>query len=386
MSKNPDSPLDLVRPDPQALAVLPPPERAAVALQSSVAEQHLRGLIAKTADITNVIDKNGRDEAHRAGMSLKNARVAVVNTGKTVREDAVAFQKAVVAEADRLAAITADEEARLFGLRDAFDEKVAAEKAERERIEAERVATIRKKLASIAASPAQHAGENSIVLTQALQTLAQLDLSAGAFHEFTGEARTAVDTAAAALIVMRNTALEREEAARQEKLRLEAAARKAEEDAHELARLNAELLERTRREQAEAAAREAAAQVERNAAAARERAMQEEMAAMRAQMAAMQAAANPAPEPEPEPAKEPGFHPITQEQAGALAEQIATVGVPTITAFSAPAENARPDDDDAVAVMLKYVRELHEIGTRTSAEILDLVSDELDALDAGEGK
>src|SRR4051812_22559589 len=122
---------EITIPEPQELITLPPAKRAAVALKSEAAEAHLRELVSKTSAITNVVDLNGRDEAHRAGMMLKNARTTITATGKAAREDATAFSKAVIAEEKRLLEISADEEARVFSLRDAYDAKVAAEKAER---------------------------------------------------------------------------------------------------------------------------------------------------------------------------------------------------------------------------------------------------------------
>ena len=225
--------------DQQTLATLPPAKRAAVALNSESAEKHLRELVEKTAAITVVVDSLGRTEAHRAGMSLKNARTAITATGKAAREDATAFQKAVIAEEKRLLEITADEEARLFGLRDAYDEKVAAEKAEKERIERERVAAIRAKIDAILALPADHAGQGSEALFAVLSDLAKRATGADEFAEFAGQAALAIDTAGAALTTMREKALERE---------------KAERDAAEARRLESERLAAERAELARQAA------------------------------------------------------------------------------------------------------------------------------------
>jgi hypothetical protein len=270
-------------PDQQALAVLPPAERAAVAIQSSAAEQHLRALVVKSAEIKNVVDKHGREEAHRAAMGLKNARVAVVNTGKAAREDATAFQRAVVAEVDRLAAITADEEARLFGLRDAFDKKLEAEKAKRERIDAERKAMHRAEIDLILTLPARCAFDSSAALTEALQALAARDIGAEGFEEFADEARAAVDTAADALIKLRAKALEREAAEQLERQRREAAEKQAEADRQELARVKAEQAERERKEQEAQAERDRQAAADRAAAAQRERELAEQQAAVQRQ-------------------------------------------------------------------------------------------------------
>ena len=117
------------------------PERAAVALGTSAHEIKLRELVRSSADIVAVIDAPGREQAHRIGMNLKGARVAIEKVGKTAREDATAFSKAIIAEEKRLIAISEPEESRILILRDGFDQaeqarKDAAIAAERARTEA----------------------------------------------------------------------------------------------------------------------------------------------------------------------------------------------------------------------------------------------------------
>lgn len=207
--------------EPQAapqsnLATLPPAQRAAVVLQSEKAEQELRGMVERTAAITIVVDPNGRKEAHAAAMMLKNARVAISNSGKAARDDANAFGKAVIAEEKRLIAITEPEEERLFKLRDDFDaaeRRRLEEEAERER---QRVGAIKARIAAITSLAATLAAAASAEITAKLAELANRDLAAEDFAEFEAEARAAMDTTASALIQLRNAARmkEEEEAAR----------------------------------------------------------------------------------------------------------------------------------------------------------------------------
>lgn len=117
------------------------PQRAAVALGAAEHETKLRELVKSSADIVAVVDVAGREQAHRIGMTLKNARVAIEKAGKAAREDAQAFSKAVITEEKRLIDIVTDEEGRVFGMRDQFDAKLEAERqaaiaAERARTEA----------------------------------------------------------------------------------------------------------------------------------------------------------------------------------------------------------------------------------------------------------
>lgn len=286
------------------ITTLPPAQRAAIALKSEGAEKQLRELVEKTSQITNVVDMNGRDEAHSAGMSLKNARVAITKTAKTAREDATKFSQAVISEEKRLLAISDAEEERVFKLRDDFDAKVAAEKAEKERIEADRKAGIMAKMNDITSLPIKYASANSTILHGVLSDLAQVFITEETFAEFTVEAQAALDTTAHALLTLRSAAQEREaeEAARQ--LEAEAARKQAEADRLELEKLRAQQAEdariraeeAARIEQERAAEREAVAKAqyeadriaakERAEAAAANAALEKQLADMKAALAA----------------------------------------------------------------------------------------------------
>jgi hypothetical protein len=184
-----------------AITTLPPSERAAIVLESSKAETQLRELVTKSTAITNVIDPAGREEAHRAGMTLKNARIAIEKTGKAAREDAQAFSKAVISEEKRLIDIITPEEERVFGLRDAFDLKVKREREEAERRERERVAAIRTKIEAIRQIPATMAGEPSSEIYAEMEALKGFHPDES-FGEFASEARIAVHGAFAALAAL----------------------------------------------------------------------------------------------------------------------------------------------------------------------------------------
>lgn len=121
-------------------AVMPPAERAALALNSTQTERDLRELATKHASIQAIKDDAGREQAHRAAMEVKRARTAIEKTAKEARDDATKFSKAVIAEQNRLVAIIEPEEQRLLTLRDGWDveqEKAreAAAAAERFRVE-----------------------------------------------------------------------------------------------------------------------------------------------------------------------------------------------------------------------------------------------------------
>lgn len=123
-------------------AVMPPAERAALALNSSQTERDLRELAIKHASIQAIKDKAGRDQAHGAAMEVKRARTAIERVGKEARDDATKFSKAVIAEQNRLVAIIEPEEQRLLALRDEWDteqEKIREAEAAAERFRVEQI-------------------------------------------------------------------------------------------------------------------------------------------------------------------------------------------------------------------------------------------------------
>lgn len=168
---------------------LAPADRAELVLKAKDTERHLRELVQSTAAIGEPTNDAGRQEVHAAYMTLKNARVAVENTGKAAREDATAFSKAVIAEEKKLVAIVTDEEARLKALRDKWD---AAREAERQAlIEAERrrVDAIRERIKRFQVVHFELNGKPSHEIQAALSDLALEPLDT--FDEFTEEAVTA---------------------------------------------------------------------------------------------------------------------------------------------------------------------------------------------------
>lgn len=169
------------------IALLPPSERAVIALESTKTEGHLRELVKKSAEITAVESKDAREQAHRVGMELKNARTSIQKTGKTAREDATAFSKAVIAEEQRLIAITEGEESRVIGLRDAYDAKLAAEKAAAEAAEKARKDEILGKIQGIRNLPLDLANASAEEVMNERHALAAFVPSPEVFGEFMEE-------------------------------------------------------------------------------------------------------------------------------------------------------------------------------------------------------
>ena len=251
------------------------PERAAVALGTPKYEQEIRELVAKTVTITEVKNKDGRDQCHGAMMTLKNTRVAIEKVAKAAREDATAFSKAVIAEEKRLVALAEPEEARLQGLRDLWDAAVAAEKAAVAAAEKSRIDGIRAKIDQIKDSIVFAMGKSAAEIQGAIDELFAHEITLEEFAEFAGEA----DMAKCASLGKLQDALVAQQAHEAEQARITA-------EREALERQRAELAEQERKAAAARAEQEAKDRAERERVAAEQRAAQERAAeAMRQQQA-----------------------------------------------------------------------------------------------------
>lgn len=163
------------------------PQRAAVALNSTKCEKDLLELIEKSKDLIEVKDAAGRDQVHRAAMSLTNARVAITNTGKSAREDATAFSKAIIAEEKRLVGLIAGEEDRLFSVRDVWDEKIEKEKQAKLAAERLRISTIRGAIDEVKNIPSKMVGKSLDEVKHCLHSLKNTTYSPDFYQEFIDE-------------------------------------------------------------------------------------------------------------------------------------------------------------------------------------------------------
>ncbi|MGG2041176.1 hypothetical protein [Burkholderia gladioli] len=164
-------------------------ERAAVSLQSTERETALRELVAKSTDLVEIKNAAAREQVHGAAMALRTARTDIEKAGKVARDDANAFSKAVIAEANRLVAITEPEEKRLLALRQAWDDEREAEKEAKRQAEARRVALIREHIEDIRSIAARAVGRPSAAIAVEIQDLEALGITLDRFQELTGEAR-----------------------------------------------------------------------------------------------------------------------------------------------------------------------------------------------------
>lgn len=119
---------------------LTPVERAKHVLLFDKRKEQLTELAQSTQRIVGIKNAAGYQECHSARMTLKNTRVDIEKAGKTAREDATAFSKAVINAEKDLIGVISPEETRLQKIQDAWDAEREAERAEKARKESEAIA------------------------------------------------------------------------------------------------------------------------------------------------------------------------------------------------------------------------------------------------------
>ena len=117
-----------------------------------ILDERESGLIAladqfKDLKINGVEDKDGYKKVRQARIELKNARVEVQNDAKALRENAVKFQKTVIAREKELILITLQTEESLQREEDQYNQALEAIRVEKDRKEKER---IQNRIASLA--------------------------------------------------------------------------------------------------------------------------------------------------------------------------------------------------------------------------------------------
>ena len=248
------------------ITTLPPAERAAVALDFDALKAEVSKQALQYADITAIENKAGRDQVHAAAMSLKGKRVEIQRRAKEVREDAVQFQKAVIAKGEELAAIIEPEEKRLIALRDVWDEAREAEKKLAAEAEGKRKTGHEAGVAIIRGYVATYAGRSAAEIQAAIDDLTGVTVEADRFEEYAPVAARAKAETLARLEEMAHTARAAEAEQARIKADQDAEAARLAAEREELAKLRAEAAERQRVEaEAKAAAERAAAQAKAEA-------------------------------------------------------------------------------------------------------------------------
>ena len=179
-------PIEMIETDDAPLTLQ---TRAALALNSTHTERDLRALAVKNVTITQVIDKVSRQQCHSAAMELKTARTTIARVSKDARDDAVAFQKAIIAEEKRLIAIVEPEELRLIGIRDDYDAVQERIKRDEEARERTRITAIHERISEIRSFSTLAAQcRTAARVAELLVKLQAFDMEG--FEEFSEEAAT----------------------------------------------------------------------------------------------------------------------------------------------------------------------------------------------------
>lgn len=191
----------------------------------------------------DVATTKGDKAAREARQMLVKLRTGLEAKRKEIKAPALAYAKAIDTEAARITAAIRELEEPIDAQIRAEEARKAAEKAEKERLERQRVAEIKGRMDAIRNLPVDSTGDSAEQLAATLADLKAFEVTQADFAEFTEDATVARGYAIEQLERMHGHAVAREEeAARQ-------AAAAAE-------------LERLRREQEEREAQERAAQQE----------------------------------------------------------------------------------------------------------------------------
>ena len=225
---------------------------------------------------------NGMAKAIAARRELREVRVNLEKLRKELKAPALERSRLIDAEAKTLTTQIEEMEGPIDAQIKAEEQRKADEKAERERIERERVAELQLKVGEIRAIAVRCSGKPSAFIRDYLTKLDALELGEE-FGEMQAEARAAKAETLGTLADMHWSALAQE--AEAERLRIEreeleaqrkAQAEQAERDRAELAKLRAEAEARQRES-------EEKARIEREAAEAERRKVAAEAAALRAE-------------------------------------------------------------------------------------------------------
>ena len=199
------------------------------------------------------------------------ARTRVEKRRKELKAESLKFGRLVDSTAKELMAVVEPQEARLKALIDEVKAQKAAEKAERERIERERVEDIMQRINAMASIPAMHQRAGSDEILAARESLERIEVNEDEFQEFTQKASETKSTSLDELNEMYAGALHDEKLAEEERIERERKEAEQKVEAERLAKERADLEakqkaidEENERKQAELEKQERAIQAERD--------------------------------------------------------------------------------------------------------------------------
>lgn len=206
-------------------------------------EAALSGLRSKYADVAyDVTTTNGMKDAIAARRELREYRLSVENKRKELKAD-------VLDRGRKIDGIAKELSAAISALEDPIDQQIKAEeqrkeleKAEKARLEAERVAAIHQRIDNIRALALDIAGRTSEQIREEANRVSQLELDPeefGEFHVLALEARQSAFGSLLAQADLRKAQEEEQARIDAERAELERLRKEAEEREAEIARLKA---------------------------------------------------------------------------------------------------------------------------------------------------
>lgn len=221
-----------------------------------VTQADLEALAQQFTDIKSITNRKEYDAAQAALTQLKRARSSVEARRKELKADSLEFGRLVDSTAKELAAVVQPEEERLAALVQMVKDQKAAEKAERERIEQERIDKILNRIGEFEKLPAtlQRATSDDVLVER--EKLEELVITEDVFAEFTERASMVKVAVIDELNELYSGALHDERIAREERLAREKQEAEQKAEAERLAKERAELEARQKEVDAENARKE----------------------------------------------------------------------------------------------------------------------------------
>jgi hypothetical protein len=194
-----------------------------VIVEYSKTEAALADLRAKYSGVVfDLTTTKGDKEARAARLELVTLRTSLEKKRKEFKAPALAFGKKIDSEAERVTAEIVKLESFIDQQIKADEDRRAAEKAERDRIEAERVKAIQDKITAIRGFVAKCQDISAERIANGIELVSKVDTGAHVFFEFADQAQAAKDETVKAMRDMLEAAKAREaEAARVDAQRLE---------------------------------------------------------------------------------------------------------------------------------------------------------------------
>lgn len=173
----------------KTLKVVDSNQQSTQLIEYGVTDAALAELREKNKDIV-VTDSKSLKAARVNKSELVGLRSKIEASRKEKKADALEFGKRVDAEAKRITAIIEEIEAAVIAPIEAYEAKLAAEKAEKERIEQERIQRIRQTIDQYFGASAllQLSGASSGLISQAIQDVQQSPVDQETFQELLFEA------------------------------------------------------------------------------------------------------------------------------------------------------------------------------------------------------